>query len=85
MQENELVQNYESFITNIEEVRFTMNILCDYLDCNPNLDDYNSLWDLVILHKSRFALLNILVDNLDSLIENNTKIVEKFYKERKVR
>jgi len=85
MQENELVQNYESFLTNIEEVRDTMNILYDYLDCNPKLDDINSLWDLVTSHKSHFALFNILVDNLDSLIENNTKTIEKFYKERKVR
>lgn len=77
MAKNKLLDSYEELVAYTAEIRESLDILHEWLSKSPNFEDYWSYHDLIMAHGSHFALLNLIMFRLDSLIEEHTTIIEK--------
>lgn len=77
MANKELIDSYEELVNYTAEIRESLDILHEWLSKKPNFEDYWSYYDLIVAHGSHFALLNLIMFRLDSLIEEHTAIIEK--------
>lgn len=74
----EMRNDYESLIIYVEEVRDSLLLLHNYMDCVPDLNELTSYLDLITQHQQNFALLNLVIHRLDNLIGENYKLIDKY-------
>lgn len=70
-----LRDNYETLIYNVEEITDALYLIFDWLNCNPNPQDYTTFIDLITQHAKYYAVLNLVIDKLNTLQAEN---MEKF-------
>lgn len=77
MSQRRIIDNYEDLLTYTEEVRESLDLIYEWLKNKPDFDDYWSYHNLIALHGSNFALLNLIMHRMDSLIAEHREIIEK--------
>ena len=77
MEKHGLLDSYEELVACTTEIRESLEIIHEWLSNNPNFEDCWSYYDLIAAHGAHFALLNLIMFRLDSLIEEHTTIIEK--------
>ncbi|WP_162012508.1 hypothetical protein [Streptococcus sp. S784/96/1] len=70
-----IIDSYEELLSYTEEVRDSLDIIHKWLQSKPNVDEYWSYHDLITLHGQHFALLNLIMHRMDSLISEHRAIV----------
>ncbi|MCW6653643.1 hypothetical protein NHG24_07760 [Aerococcaceae bacterium NML210727] len=75
----EVLNDYETLLISIEEIREAHDLLHNWLNCKPKREDWTSYHDLIALHSQHFALLNLIMDKMDHLIKSHQKSINEHY------
>ncbi|AZR96798.1 hypothetical protein ACTGVR_03945 [Streptococcus suis] len=72
-----VLDSYEELISYTAEVREGLDIIRMWLQTKPKDDDYWTYHDLIATHGQHFALLNMIMYRMDSLIAEHSEILKQ--------
>lgn len=80
MSKNDIMNSYEELLVYFEEIRISLDLLHDYLNCMPVFNNTESYFDLIGQHGPNFALLNLVMNRMDNLINEHRTVIDNHTK-----
>ncbi|WNF71454.1 hypothetical protein RJW53_10385 [Streptococcus suis] len=72
-----VLDSYKELISYTTEVRDGLDIIQMWLQKKPEADNYWTYHDLIATHGQHFALLNLIMHRMDSLIAEHNEILKQ--------
>lgn len=76
----DVIDEYETLLTSLNEIRAGLESLHGWLAKDINWDSQCELYDFISKHSSQFAILNLIMYRLDNLDTEHRAIIEKAMK-----
>lgn len=67
------VFNYDTLLSSVEEITEALYLVHNWLNCCPE-DDEKARISLIHEHSSHFAVFNMILNNLNSLLDEHSRI-----------
>ena len=77
MAQRNILNSYEELVAYVSEVQDSLDILHEWLSVAPDLDKPETYLDLITQHSSHWALLNLIRQRLNCLIDEHGAIVRE--------
>lgn len=76
----DIIDNYETLLISVEEIRASLESLHGWLAKDIDWDSQCDLYDFISQHSSQFAILNLIMYRLDSLEVEHRNVIENTMK-----